>query len=77
MDCSYKYGNLACGGGIMDSAFKYAEAHKMETEEEYPYLAKTRIGKCEAEESKGVIEHLSGYKDVTKNSDKQLEAALD
>lgn len=39
MDCSWKYGNLSCGGGLMDNAFKYAETTPITTEESYPYTA--------------------------------------
>jgi len=39
MDCSWKFGNLSCGGGLMDSAFKYAETTPITTEAQYPYTA--------------------------------------
>jgi len=57
----------------MDNAFKYAETHKMETESDYPYTART--GTCKAESSEGIFE-VSSYSDVTHNSASQLMAAL-
>lgn len=39
MDCSWKYGNLSCGGGLMDSAFNYAMSTPITLEENYPYTA--------------------------------------
>lgn len=42
MDCSTKYGNMACLGGIMDHSFQYiVHNHGVDTEQSYPYLAHT------------------------------------
>jgi len=44
MDCSYLHGNLACDGGQMTGAFKYIIANKgIDTEESYPYTAKSSL----------------------------------
>lgn len=39
MDCSWKFGDLSCGGGLMDNAFEYAKTTPITTEVKYPYTA--------------------------------------
>jgi len=40
VDCSHAEGNLGCHGGLMDDAFEYAAEYPLESEADYPYLAK-------------------------------------
>jgi hypothetical protein len=38
MDCSTKYGNNGCSGGLMDNAYKYIITNKgIDSEDDYPY----------------------------------------
>ena len=54
-----------CSGGLMDSAFKYAEANALCTEESYPYKAKNGI--CQAKKCTTGIPAggVTGFKDVS------------
>ena len=67
VDCSRKFGNLGCNGGLMDDAFKYIISNKGITlESNYPYTAKD--GVCSTAKAAQVAATISGYTDVaTKN----------
>uniref|UniRef100_A0A7S4LPA9 Uncharacterized protein n=1 Tax=Oxyrrhis marina TaxID=2969 RepID=A0A7S4LPA9_OXYMA len=76
VDCAGTYGNQGCNGGLMDSAFKYAEANALCTEESYPY--KGTDGSCQASScSTGLAKgSVSGYKDVSSDSEQDMMSAV-
>jgi len=74
VDCSWL--NLGCNGGMMDRAFAYTKTHPLETEADYPYVAKSHgIFGCQYEKSKGVVS-ADSYTDVSPENATQLKAAL-
>ena len=75
VDCSTAEGNQGCNGGLMDYAFQYIIKNKgITTEDAYPYTA-TGPNACKSK-GKPVAATLSGYKDVTANSELALETAI-
>ena len=74
IDCSSKYGNHGCQGGLMDNAFKYViDYGGLCSEEDYPYDADQ--GMCQSDQCKNVVE-ISDYADVEPNNEKILKRAV-
>ena len=72
VDCSHKYGNLGCSGGLMDNAFLYAiDNGGMCTEALYPYTAEG--GTCQ---KCSPVTQYTGCKDVTPNNQVTLKQAV-
>ncbi|GIX79291.1 cathepsin L [Caerostris extrusa] len=74
VDCSGKYGNEGCNGGLMDQAFAYIqENHGIDTEESYPYKAKQ--GRCHyKKQNRGATD--TGFVDVPSGDETKLMQAV-
>ncbi|XP_037550685.1 cathepsin L.1 [Nematolebias whitei] len=74
VDCSGDYGNMGCGGGLMDYAFQYIKANGgIDTEESYPYEAED--GQCRYNPNT-VGATCTGYVDVTSGDENALQQAV-
>lgn len=74
VDCSTKYGNEGCNGGLMDNAFTYVKANNgIDTEASYPYEA--RDGTCRYKpDSKGASD--TGFTDIPSGDEEKLKEAI-
>jgi len=74
IDCSKKFGNNGCNGGLMDFAFQYIKQnHGIDTEKSYPYEAKE--GKCRyTKRNSGATD--TGFIDVPQGDEQKLKEAL-
>lgn len=74
VDCSKKYGNMGCDGGLMDNAFKYIrDNHGVDTENSYPYEA--HDDKCRFK-NKTVGADDKGYVDIPSGNEAKLTKAI-
>uniref|UniRef100_A0A0N5A202 Cathepsin L-like n=1 Tax=Parastrongyloides trichosuri TaxID=131310 RepID=A0A0N5A202_PARTI len=74
VDCSTKYGNNGCNGGLMDYVFEYIKENKgVDTEEAYPYKGKE--GKCHFTKSAIGATDI-GYVDLPEGDEEALKVAL-
>jgi len=74
VDCSGKFGNQGCNGGLMDQAFDYIKANKgVDTEASYPYKAVDQ--KCKFKAA-NVGATVTGYTDVTSGDESALTDAI-
>eukprot|EP01017_Pseudomicrothorax_dubius_P026174 TRINITY_DN28_c0_g1_i2.p1 TRINITY_DN28_c0_g1~~TRINITY_DN28_c0_g1_i2.p1 ORF type:complete len:361 (+),score=109.91 TRINITY_DN28_c0_g1_i2:150-1232(+) len=73
VDCSTKYGNEGCNGGLMDQGFQYIQDNGIEAEASYPYKAVDQ--KCKYNKQQVVYKN-TGFNDVPENQEDQLVAAI-
>jgi cathepsin L len=74
VDCSKKYGNMGCDGGLMDNAFRYIrDNHGIDTENSYPYEG--HEDKCRFK-NKTVGADDKGYVDLPSGNEAMLTKAL-
>jgi cathepsin L len=74
VDCSRKFGNMGCDGGLMDQSFQYIKANKgIDTEDSYPYTAED--GTCKFKPA-NVGATCTGFTDIESGSEDALSAAI-
>lgn len=74
MDCSWKYGDFGCNGGLMDNAFEYAIDNGMCLEDDVPYLAENH--RCSEMTPCKIVAKFSKCYDVTPNNQQHLKEAV-
>jgi len=66
-----------CQGGLMDNAFKFAEANGIAAEEAYPYTSGTGIrGLCDKAKEAVPVVHVTGFTDVKSGDEAALQSAV-
>jgi len=74
VDCSGSYGNMGCGGGLMDYAFQYIKGNKgIDTEMSYPYEAKNNVCRFKAA-NVGATD--TGFVDIKAKNETDLQNAI-
>jgi len=74
VDCSGKYGNMGCDGGLMDSSFQYIKDNAgIDTEKSYPYEAVD--GKCRFKKA-NVGATDTGFVDIKAQNETDLQTAI-
>ena len=71
VDCSTKYGNQGCNGGLMDNSFNYIKDSGICLESDYPYISVD--GTCK---KCTIVTKIDSFVDVTPNSETALQQAV-
>lgn len=73
VDCSTKFGNHGCQGGLMDNAFRYIKANGgLDTEESYPYEGRNDKCRYKKEDAEG---EDTGFVDIPQGDEDALKKA--
>ena len=75
MDCSRRYGNMACNGGLMDKAFEYAIDAGMCKLEDVPYHAESEICTQTVKDCQKVA-HFNQCFNIPANNERLLREAV-
>lgn len=73
VDCSRRYGNHGCSGGLMDAALRYVRDHGIMSSQDYPYAA--RDNPCKFDRSKSVT-RVRGSAILPRGNEALLRLAL-
>ena len=75
MDCSRRYGNMACNGGLMDKAFEYAIDNGMCKLEDVPYDAESEFCSSSVKNCKKVA-YFNQCFNIPANNERLLREAV-
>lgn len=73
VDCSRRYGNNGCAGGLMDLALRYVRDHGIMSSQEYPYTAKD--GDCKFKSGHSIMS-IRGSATLPRGNEGLLRLAL-